>query len=384
MVSPGPALPGECDRCATCSSQRFFDLLRVSSALRGLRLQPATEAQKPLLAALAGERRLVPPIWLMRQAGRYLPEYREVRAKAHTFLDFCYSPALATEATLQPIRRFGFDAAILFSDILVLPNALGQTVTFESGEGPRLDPVGDVASLAKLREEPDWEKLEPVFESLDRLKTSLPTEVARIGFCGAPWTVASYMIAGRGSPDQASARLFAYRESKLFAALIDRLVDASAAYLLRQIAAGAEAVQIFDSWSGVLAPTEFERWCVAPMAAIAAKVRAGAPQAPVIAFPRGAGSQLAKFARIPGLACIGLDTSHEPKAAIAVLPDTLALQGNLDPLALVAGGDALDAGIDRVLSGFDSKAHVFNLGHGILPETPIAHVEQMMKRLRGQ
>ena len=343
-----------------------------------------TQAQKPLLAALAGERQPVPPIWLMRQAGRYLPEYREIRATAPTFLDFCYTPALAVEATLQPIRRFGFDAAILFSDILVLPDALGQTVAFKSGGGPRLDPIGDAAGLAKLREEPDWEKLGPVFETLDRLKTALPVEVARIGFCGAPWTVASYMIAGRGTPDQAPARLFAYRQPKLFAALVERLVDASAEYLLRQIAAGAEAVQVFDSWSGVLAPTEFERWCVAPIAAIAAKVRAGAPQSPIIAFPRGAGSQLIKFAHMSGVACIGLDTSHEPKGAVTALPGTMALQGNLDPLALVAGGAALDAGVDRVLSGFKSKAHVFNLGHGILPETPIANVEQMMRRVRGR
>ena len=343
-----------------------------------------TQDTKPLLAALAGDRQPVPPIWLMRQAGRYLPEYREIRATARTFLDFCYTPALAVEATLQPIRRFGFDAAILFSDILVLPDALGQTVAFESGEGPRLDPICDAAGLAKLREEPDWEKLGPVFETLDRLKTALPVEVARIGFCGAPWTVASYMIAGRGTPDQAPARLFAYRQPKLFAPLIERLVNASAAYLLRQIAAGAEAVQVFDSWSGVLAPTEFERWCVEPMAAIAAKVRAGAPQSPIIAFPRGAGSQLIKFAHMSGVACIGLDTSHEPKGAVAALPGTMALQGNLDPLALVAGGAALDAGVDRVLSGFESKAHVFNLGHGILPETPIANVEQMMRRVRGR
>jgi uroporphyrinogen decarboxylase len=353
-------------------------------APRDPRLQPVTQGQKPLLAALAGERQPVPPIWLMRQAGRYLPEYREIRATARTFLDFCYTPALAAEATLQPIRRFGFDAAILFSDILVLPDALGQKVAFESGEGPRLAPIGDAAGLVKLRDEPDWEKLGPVFETLDRLKTNLPSEVARIGFCGAPWTVASYMIAGRGTPDQAPARLFAYREPKLFTALVDRLVDASAAYLLRQIAAGAEAVQVFDSWAGVLAPAEFERWCVAPIAAIAAKVRAGAPQAPIIVFPRGAGSQLVKFAHMPGVACIGLDTSYEPKAALAALPGMFALQGNLDPLALVAGGAALDAGVDRVLSGFVSKAHVFNLGHGILPETPIVHVEQMMRRVRGK
>jgi uroporphyrinogen decarboxylase len=342
-------------------------------------------AHKPLLAALAGERQRTPPIWLMRQAGRYLPEYRELRAKAATFLDFCYTPSLAVEATLQPIRRFGFDAAILFSDILVLPDALGQRVAFESGDGPRLEPIGDAVGLARLRREPNWSRLAPVFEALDRLKTALPKEVALIGFCGAPWTVASYMIAGRGTPDQAPARLFAYRHPDLFAALIDRLVAASADYLGRQLAAGAEAVQIFDSWAGVLPPAEFERWCVAPMAAIAAKVRAKAPQAPIIAFPRGAGSQLAKFAPLAAIDAIGLDAAVEPKAAIAALPERFALQGNLDPLALVAGGSRLDAETNRVLDGFAApRAHIFNLGHGVLPETPLGHVERLVARVRGE
>ena len=340
-------------------------------------------SRKAFLAALAGERQPRPPIWLMRQAGRYLPEYREIRAKAPTFLDFCYTPALAVEATLQPIRRFGFDAAILFSDILVLPDALGQRVEFESGEGPRLDPIADARSLAGLADEPDWKKLSPVFETLDRLKTALPGDVALIGFCGAPWTVASYMIAGCGTPDQAPARRFAYRHPDLFAALIGQLVDASADYLSRQLAAGAEAVQIFDSWAGVLPPAEFERWCVAPLAAIAAKVRARAPQAPIIAFPRGAGTQLGKFADVPGLAAIGVDTAAEPAAAVAALPASLALQGNLDPFALAAGGAPLDQQIARVLKGFEGRAHVFNLGHGVLPETPVEHVERLVARVRG-
>ena len=340
------------------------------------------ETQKPFLAALTGERQKRPPIWLMRQAGRYLPEYREIRAKAASFLDFCYTPASTVEATLQPIRRFGFDAAILFSDILVVPDALGQTVSFETGEGPRLDPIADAEGFARLREEPDWEKLAPAFETLDRLKTALPSDVALIGFCGAPWTVASYMIAGRGTKEQEPARLFAYRHPDLFAALIDRLVDASAAYLLRQIAAGAEAVQVFDSWAGVLPSAEFERWCVQPMARVAARVQAKAPGTPVIAFPRGAATQIGKFAGMKGVAAIGLDTAVEPSAAAAALPG-VALQGNLDPLALVAGGAALDEGIDRVLAGFAARAHVFNLGHGILPETPLAHVERMMTRVRG-
>ncbi len=346
-------------------------------------MQPPSPARKPMLAALAGERQPRPPIWLMRQAGRYLPEYRELRARAATFLDFCYAPAFAVEATLQPIRRFGFDAAILFSDILVVPDALGQSVGFESGEGPRLDPIRDPSGVSRLSDEPDWSRLAPVFETLDRLKSALPREVALIGFCGAPWTVASYMIAGRGTPDQAPARLFAYRHPAAFAALIEVLVDASAAYLLRQLAAGAEAVQIFDSWAGVLPPAEFERWCVAPVAALIARVRAGAPEAPIIAFPRGAATQLAKFADMPGIAAIGLDTAVEPSVAAKALPDRLALQGNLDPLALVAGGRGLDEGVDRVLKGFRTRAHIFNLGHGVLPETPVEHVERLVARVRG-
>jgi uroporphyrinogen decarboxylase len=343
-----------------------------------------TSSAKPFLAALAGERQKTPPIWLMRQAGRYLPEYRDLRAKAPTFLDFCYEPALAVEATLQPIRRFGLDAAILFSDILVLPDALGQRVGFESGNGPRLDPIGDAEGLAKLRREPDWRRLHPVFEALDRAKGALPKETALIGFCGAPWTVASYMIAGRGTPDQAPARLFAYRNPDLFAALIDRLVDASAEYLCRQFAAGADAAQIFDSWAGVLPPAEFERWCVAPIAAIAAKVRAETPNARLIAFPRGAGDKLVKFGALAGIDGVGLDAAVEPKAAIAALPERLTLQGNLDPLALVAGGRRLDEEIERVVSGFKSRAHIFNLGHGVLPETPIDHVQRLVARVRGQ
>ncbi|MGA2494295.1 MAG: uroporphyrinogen decarboxylase [Roseiarcus sp.] len=344
---------------------------------------PRPAPTKPLLAALSGVRQPVPPLWLMRQAGRYLPEYRAIRSKAKSFLDFCYTPELATEATLQPIRRFGFDAAILFSDILVAPDALGQRVSFEEGEGPRLKPIETAADLAALRDAPDWSRLAPVFETVTRARATLTDDVALIGFCGAPWTVASYMIAGRGTPDQAPARLFAYRNPDLFAALIDMLVEFSAAYLERQLRAGAEAVQIFDSWAGVLPPAEFERWCVAPIAGIVAKLRAALPAAPIIAFPRGAATQLGKFAAIDGLAAIGLDTAVDPRVAAAALPARFALQGNLDPLALIVGGRALDEGVDRTLLGFAGRAHVFNLGHGILPETPIAHVERLVARLRA-
>ena len=339
---------------------------------------------KPFLAALAGQRQTRPPVWLMRQAGRYLPEYREIRAKAPSFLDFCYNPKFAVEATLQPIRRFGFDAAILFSDILVMPDALGQSVSFETGEGPRLTPIETEGDFARLREAPDWTRLAPVFEAVAGVRAKLPAETALIGFCGAPWTVASYMIAGRGTPDQAPARLFAYRHPDLFATLIDRLADASADYLVAQVEAGAEAVQIFDSWSGVLPSAEFELWCVAPLRRLVARLRAQQPEVPVIAFPRGAATHLSRFADVVGLAAIGLDTAADPRVAAAMLPARLALQGNLDPLALIAGGAALDAGVEAALEAFAGpRAHIFNLGHGILPETPIAHVEQMLARIRA-
>jgi uroporphyrinogen decarboxylase len=343
------------------------------------------EAAEPntFLRCLAGAAQPTPPIWLMRQAGRYLPEYREIRATAPTFLDFCYTPKLATEATLQPIRRFGFDAAIVFSDILVVPDALGQRVSFESGEGPRLKPIETRADFDALRESLDLARLEPVFETLGRVREALPAEVALIGFCGAPWTVASYMIAGHGTSDQAPARLFAYRHPALFQALVDRLVDASAAYLLRQLEAGAQAVQIFDSWAGVLPVTELERWCLAPLRSLVGKIRRAAPDTPVIAFPRGAGASLGQFAVIEGVAGVSLDTAVPPEWAAAALPAGVASQGNLDPLALLAGGAGLDEGIDRILTGFSGRPHIFNLGHGILPETPIAHVERLVRRVRG-
>jgi uroporphyrinogen decarboxylase len=334
------------------------------------------------LRTLAGQAQETPPIWLMRQAGRYLPEYREIRAQAASFLDFCYTPRLAAEATLQPIRRFGFDAAIVFSDILVVPDALGQAVSFESGEGPRLAPIESRAGLAALRETLDFGRLEPVFETLDRVRASLTDDIALIGFCGAPWTVASYMVAGRGTSDQAPARLFAYREPALFSELIALLVEVSADYLVRQLQAGAQAVQIFDSWAGVLPVAELERWCLAPLRALVAKVRAHAPDAPIIAFPRGAGAALTTFADIDGLAAISLDTAVAPAWAAGALPRRLALQGNLDPLALLAGGDRLDEGVDRILEDIAGAPHIFNLGHGILPETPIEHVEQLAARVR--
>lgn len=336
---------------------------------------------KRLMSALRGVAHEIPPLWLMRQAGRYLPEYRELRARATSFLDFCYTPAMAAEVTLQPVRRFHFDAAILFSDILVVPDAMGQTVSFETGEGPRLEPIETPDAVDRLGAF-DAEKLSPVFETIDRVKSELPADVAFIGFCGAPWTVASYMIAGRGTPDQAPARLFAFRHHDAFQKLIDRLVEASVDYLVRQIDAGVETVQIFDSWAGVLPANEFEAWCARPIARMAALVKEKRPGTPVIAFVRGADAQLPDLTRRLGADGYGLDTALDPKWAVAGTAPNVCLQGNLDPLALLAGGEALDREIDSILAAFAGRPHIFNLGHGILPQTPIAHVERLVARVR--
>jgi len=352
----------------------------MSSALES----ETISGEKPMLAVLRGEIRRIPPLWLMRQAGRFLPEYRELRARSGSFLEFCYSPAAAAEATLQPIRRFGFDAAILFSDILVVPDALGQRVGFESGHGPRLTPLeSEDAPLSKLSEAIDLQKLAPVFETIERVKSALPRETAFIGFCGAPWTVASYMIAGRGTPDQAPARLFAYRRPEIFEALIARLVEASVAYLLRQIDAGVEVVQIFDSWAGVLPPTQFERWVFEPLHEIVARVKEARPQALVIAFPRGAGAHLLRCVEGLGADAIGLDTSADPASAAENAQNKVALQGNLDPLALLAGGAALEREVASILAAFENHRHIFNLGHGVLPQTPVAHVEALAQLVRA-
>ena len=337
---------------------------------------------KPILDALSGTTCAVPPVWMMRQAGRYLAEYRAVREKAGSFLDLCFTPSLAAEVTLQPIRRFQFDAAILFSDILVIPHALGHAVHFVAGEGPRLTPLEEAGGVAALREEVDQAVLAPVYETVAQVKAQLPPAVALIGFCGAPWTVATYMIAGRGTPDQAPARLFAYRHPEMFATLIARLAMASAAYLIRQLQAGADCVQIFDTWAGVLAPEEFSRWSIAPTAMIVQAVRQAVPDAKIIGFPRGAGTSLLRYADETGVDGVGLDWSIDRIFAREV-QKFRPVQGNLDPLALLAGGDALDRAVDAVRETFASGAHIFNLGHGILPETPIAHVEQMLRRVRG-
>jgi uroporphyrinogen decarboxylase len=342
-----------------------------------------TSVQKPLLDVLEGRRRSVPPVWMMRQAGRYLPEYRKIRQQAGSFLDLCFNPQLAAEVTLQPVRRFQFDAAILFSDILVIPHALGQGVSFEAGEGPRLPPLQEIGGLAALRQQVDQDILAPVYEAVGLVKATIPAEVALIGFCGAPWTVATYMIAGRGTPDQAPARIFAYQQSQAFAELIDILVEASASYLIRQFKAGVDAVQIFDTWAGVLPPEEFERWCIEPARRIVSQVRQEIPQAKIIGFPRGAGVGLLRYIEQVPVNAVGLDWMIDRNFAGEQIQRHMVVQGNLDPLVLLAGGPALDRSVDDIIEAFANGPFIFNLGHGILPETPIAHVEQMLKRVRG-
>lgn len=338
---------------------------------------------KPLLEVLSGRAQKIPPVWMMRQAGRYLPEYRELRARAGGFLDLCFTPQLAAEATLQPIRRFGFDAAILFSDILVVPHALGRAVRFEAGEGPRLDPLADARAIAGLRTTPDEATFAPVYEAIRLVKRALAPETALLGFCGAPWTVATYMVAGQGTPDQAPARMLAYREPSAFAALIDILTTASVRYLVGQLQAGVDAVQIFDTWAGILPPREFERWCVEPTRRLVADVHRQVPGAKIIGFPRGAGASLAAYVdRVP-VDAVSIDWTAEPGFVRDRIQRRIAVQGNLDPLVLVAGGAPLDAAVDDILTTYGNGPLIFNLGHGIVPDTPIAHVEQMLRRVRG-
>jgi uroporphyrinogen decarboxylase len=341
------------------------------------------DAIKPLLEVLSGRRQPVPPIWMMRQAGRYLPEYRDLRAKAGGFLDLCFTPEYAAEVTLQPIRRFEFDAAIIFSDILVVPYALGRAVRFEAGEGPRLDPLDTPEKVETLAARADFSKLEPVYQALRRVRRELAPEIALIGFCGAPWTVATYMVAGQGTPDQAPARMMAYRHPDAFAAIIGVLIENSIEYLLGQLEAGADVLQIFDTWAGVLPPREFKRWSIEPTRRIVEGVRAKAPGAKIIGFPRGAGALLPAYVGATGVDGVSIDWAAEPSLIRERVQNRVAIQGNLDPLALIAGGAALDRAIDDVLANFADGRLIFNLGHGILPETPITHVEQMLKRVRA-
>jgi uroporphyrinogen decarboxylase len=343
---------------------------------------PETRPEKPLLAVLRGERRDPVPMWMMRQAGRYLPEYRKLRQEKGSFLNLVYDPEAAAEITLQPLERFPqLDAAILFSDILIVPFAIGQNLTFVAGEGPRLTPSLMGAELDDLT--PFLVRLEPIYETVGKVSRKLESDKALIGFAGSPWTVATYMIAGQGSRDQAEARRLAYADPGKFAAIIERIEQVTLAYLSAQIEAGAEAVQLFDSWAGSLSPAQFERCVIAPTARVVAALRERHPEVPVIGFPKGAGGKLAAYARETGVTAIGLDETVDPVWAAKELSAGLPVQGNLDPLALIEGGETLRSAVERILDAFADRPHIFNLGHGILQDTPIEHVGELVALVKG-
>jgi uroporphyrinogen decarboxylase len=343
----------------------------------------AVSTGKTLLRVLAGSTLEPPPIWLMRQAGRYLPEYRALRARTGGFLELCLSPALAAEVTLQPIRRYGLDGAILFSDILVVPYGLGQAVSFREGEGPILEALDHGGDLARLAMDGFAGRVAPIGETVRRVRAELPPSVTLIGFAGSPWTVSTYMIEGRSSREFGRIKAWLYRDPSALAALIDRLVEATVAYLELQIAAGVEAIQLFESWAGILPAPAFERWVVTPNAAIIAQLNARHPDIPVILFPRGAGANYQAVSRMAGLAGVGLDTTVPPTWARQTFAPSMALQGNLDPLVLATGGAALAEEVRRIRAALGSGPFVFNLGHGVVPETPPEHVAELVRLVRA-
>ena len=334
-----------------------------------------------LLDTLRGANAAQRPVWLMRQAGRYLPEYRALRAEKGGFLALVYDSEAAAEITMQPIRRYGLDGAILFSDILIVPYAMGQDLEFLVGEGPRLSPRLVDTVLENLHAVP--ERLKPIYATVKAVKAMLPADKTMLGFAGSPWTVATYMVAGEGSRDQHDTRAMAYRDPGAFQAIIDAITAVTIEYLIGQIASGAEAVQLFDSWAGSLAPTEFERWVIAPNARIVAALAARYPHIPVIGFPKGAGEKLPAYARETGVAALGLDETIDPVWAAQVLPAGLPVQGNLDPLLLIAGGAELERQTLRILDAFADRPHIFNLGHGIGQTTPLEHVGELLSLVRG-
>ena len=344
----------------------------------------APQDLKPLLAVLSGERLARPPFWLMRQAGRYLPEYRQLRGQSKNFLDFCYRPELAVEATLQPIKRYGMDAAIVFSDILVIPDALGVEVSFETGHGPKVKTVRDGVAVAALKLDRLEAHLEPVYETLSGVAATLDDKTALIGFAGAPWTIATYMVEGGSSRDFAAIKRWAFSDPDGFGVLIDVLVAAISRHLIRQAGAGAEVVQIFDSWAGVLPEPVFQRWCVEPVAAIVKQVKAAHPDLPIIGFPRGAGAAYRGYAAATGIDAVSLDTTVPTRWAARELQPDSVVQGNLDPLMLVVGGSAMAAEAERIVADLSGGGHVFNLGHGVVPETPPEHVAALASLLRGE
>jgi len=340
--------------------------------------------EKLLMRALAGETLPTPPVWMMRQAGRYLPEYRATRAQAGSFLDLCYSPDLAAEVTLQPIRRYGFDAAILFAHILLVPQALGADLWFVEGEGPRLSEITDQAGVAALKPtEAIHETLAPVYETVKILRQEPPAETALIGFAGAPWTVATYMVAGRGTKDQGPARKMIYGDMAAFDALIDRITDATSAYLIKQIEAGAEVVKLFDSWAGALPGALFERYATQPALKIVKALRTAHPEVPIIGFPRQAGEKVEGFVDATGVEACAIDTSVDAHWAARVLQPKTCVQGNLDPMLLVTGGDPLVASVQETKEILGDGPFIFNLGHGITPEADPANVDVMLRALRG-
>jgi uroporphyrinogen decarboxylase len=334
-----------------------------------------------LLRTLRGENAAQRPVWLMRQAGRYLPEYRALRTQKGGFLALVYDAEAAAEITLQPIRRYGFDGAILFSDILIVPYAMGQDLEFLVGEGPRLSPRLVDTTLEALSAVPA--RLSPIYETVKLVKAQLPADKTLLGFAGSPWTVATYMAAGEGSRDQHVTRELAYRDPAAFQAIIDEITRVTIDYLGGQVLAGAEAVQLFDSWAGSLAPTEFERWVIAPNAAIVAALKTRFPDLSVIGFPKGAGEKLPAYARETGVDALGLDETIDPLWAAQALPAGLPVQGNLDPLLLISGGAELEKQAVRILEAFADRPHVFNLGHGIGQTTPLEHVGELLATVRG-
>lgn len=343
---------------------------------------PSSESPS-LLRVLRGERLDPPPVWIMRQAGRYLPEYRELRTRAKSFLDFCYSPALATEAVMQPLRRFPLDAAILFSDILVIPDALGRKVEFVEREGPKLAPLTEEAHWAFRQPEEALHRLSPVYETVERIKRSLDRDIALIGFCGGPWTVATYMLQGEGG-DKDRARRAAYERTAEVGALLDLLAETSAHHLARQVAAGADCVQVFESWAEGLSPALFERLVIAPTKKLISRLRALGVAAPVIGFPRGAGAQIGRYARETGVNALGVDTQTPADFACAQSAAGMPLQGNLDPQLVVVGGAALEQGVREVLQGFSSRPHIFNLGHGITPEADPENLAKLIQLVKDR
>jgi uroporphyrinogen decarboxylase len=343
---------------------------------------PSARAEKALLAVLGGERRDPPPMWMMRQAGRYLPEYRALRQEKGSFLNLVYDPEAAADITLQPVERFpDLDAAILFSDILIVPFAMGQNLTFVTGEGPQLMPTLADSALDELTDTPA--RLDPIYETVRKVRARLSPDKTLIGFAGSPWTVATYMVAGHGSRDQGETRQLAYADPRRFAAIVERIEQVTIDYLSGQILAGVEAVQLFDSWAGSLSPTQFEQWVIGPTARIVAALGDRHPDIPVIGFPKGAGGKLAAYARETGVSAIGLDETVDPVWAAQELPENLPVQGNLDPLALLAGGEAQADSVKRVLDAFGGRPHIFNLGHGILQGTPVEHVAELIRQVKG-